>query len=63
MTDRSSEIKINICNTAEYKIKTLKHLRPNVWNLLPEELKKKPSLSKFEKHVNQWFGQNASLTF
>ena len=55
LTHRSSNIEVNIVNTPEYKKRSLRHLRSNIWNLLPEALKKKASLSKFKKHVNQWF--------
>ena len=40
--------------TVTYGTKTLSHLGPKIWALVPEEMKEVPSLIEFKRKIKQW---------
>ena len=43
-------------NTEKYGSKGLMVLGPNIWNALPEKIKKETSFSKFKEYIKSWSG-------
>ena len=48
LTHRSLEIMINRSNSSKYGTKSLRSLRPDIWNSLSEEIKAETDCSRFK---------------
>ena len=45
-------------NTVWNGQETISYLRPKIWNMVPEEMKQKPSLFAFKREIKQWVPEN-----
>ena len=45
-------------NTAWNGRETVSYLGPNIWNMVPEEMKQKSSLFAFKREIKQWVPNN-----
>ena len=48
---RKNNLEIPNRNTAKYRDKRIRSLRPHIWNDLPEEIKKANSYDNFKKYL------------
>ena len=62
---RKNNLEIPNRNTIKYGDKSIRSLRPHIWNGLPEEIKNETSYNKFKKYLNTWYGPKctSSLCF
>ena len=45
-------------NTVWNGQETISYLGPKIWNMVPEEIKQKPSLFAFRREIKQWVPSN-----
>ena len=53
---RPFDIKVNQNDTTKYGSKSLRILRPHIWNCLPKQIKEVIDYSKFKKYIDKWSG-------
>ena len=56
LTHRPFNIKVNQNNTTKYDNKSLRSLRPHIWNSHPKQIKKETGYNKFKNYIDKWFG-------
>ena len=49
---------VNKNYTTKYGNKSLRCLGPNIWNSLPNQIKKEINYTKFKEFINDWFDMN-----
>ena len=59
---RPHDLVVRSHNTATYGDKSLKTLRPKIWNALPTEIKHETSLRRFKEYVNLWSGPSCKCS-
>ena len=56
LTQRPFNIKVDQNNTTKYGNKSLRSLRPHIWNSLPKQIKEETNYNKFNNYIDKWFG-------
>ena len=56
------DLKVPARNFVTFEDKSVKVLRPHIWNMLPAEIKKKTSYGKFKTQINNWFGPKCNCS-
>ena len=57
-THRHLNFEVNKNHTTKYGNKSLRCLGPNIWNSLPNQIKKEINYTKFKEFINEWFDMN-----
>ena len=60
-THRKHDIFVHPRKTVNYGNKSLKPVRPHIWNSLPDEIKATTSLSIFKKFIKNWFDHSVYI--
>ena len=56
LTHRPLDIKVDQDNITKYGTKSLRSLRPCIWNSLPKLIEEKTDYIKFKNYIEKWFG-------
>ena len=57
-THRHLNFELNKNHTTKYGNKSLRCLCPNIWNSVPNQIKKEINYTKSKEFINDWFDMN-----